>query len=76
MNNDTTLDKMRKMKFYGMLRTFTMNIEAGNNEKYTSDEMIAHLIASEWDDRHNRSIQRHITNARFRYHANTRTNPI
>jgi DNA replication protein DnaC len=70
MNNNTTLEKMRKMKFYGMLRTFTMNIEAGHNEKYTPDEMIAHLIASEWDDRHNRSIQRHITNARFRYHAN------
>lgn len=69
MNNNSTLEKMRKMKFYGMLRTFTMNLEAGNTEKYTPDEMIAHLIASEWDDRHNRSIQRHIANARFRYHS-------
>ena len=69
MNNDSTLEKMRKMKFYGMLRTFTMNLQAGNTEKYTPDEMIAHLIAAEWDDRHNRSIQRHIANARFRYPA-------
>ncbi len=31
--------------------------------------MIAQLIEAEWDDRQNRSIQRHITNARFRYKA-------
>src|SRR3954447_21685904 len=31
--------------------------------------MIALLIDSEWDDRHNRSIERGISNARFRYKA-------
>ena len=38
-------------------------------EDITPDEMIAQLIEAEWDDRQNRSIQRHITNARFRYKA-------
>jgi DNA replication protein DnaC len=68
MNNET-LDKMRKMKFYGMLRAFKMNLEAGKTEQYTADQMVEHLLDAEWDDRHNRSIGRHITNARFRYKA-------
>ena len=68
MNNDT-LDKMRKMKFYGMLRAFRMNLDAGKTEQYTADEMVAHLLDAEWDDRHNRSVDRKVTNARFRYKA-------
>ena len=68
MNNET-LDKMRKMKFYGMLRAFKMNLDAGKSEQYTSDEMVAHLLEAEWDDRHNRSVDRKVTNARFRYKA-------
>ena len=68
MNNDT-LDKMRKMKFYGMLRAFKMNLDTGKSEQYTSDEMVAHLLEAEWDDRHNRSVDRKVTNARFRYKA-------
>ena len=35
----------------------------------TSDEMIAHLIEEEWDDRYNRKIARMILNAKFRYKA-------
>src|SRR6202035_2791376 len=38
-------------------------------ENYTSDEMVASLIDSEWDDRKNRSIERQLKNARFRYKA-------
>lgn len=68
MNNDT-VEKMRKMKFYGMLRAFKINLEAGKTEHYTADQMVEHLIDAEWDERHNRSIGRHITNARFRYKA-------
>jgi DNA replication protein DnaC len=68
MNTDT-LEKMRKMKFYGMARAFKMSLEAGKAEQFTADQMVSLLIESEWDDRHNRSIERHISNARFRYKA-------
>lgn len=68
--NEPTLEKMKDMKFFGMLRAFRTSIENGRTNGYTTDEMIAFLIESEWDERHNRSIQRHITNARFRYKAN------
>jgi DNA replication protein DnaC len=46
-----------------------MSLEAGKAEQFTADQMVSLLIESEWDDRHNRSIERHISNARFRYKA-------
>lgn len=67
--NPTTLEKMRKMKFFGMYRAFKTNLESGRQENYTPDEIIAHLIEAEWDDRQNRSIDRSVKNARFRYKA-------
>jgi len=65
--NTETLEKMRKMKFYGMARALKMTIEAGKAEQYTPDQLISLLVDSEWEDRHNRNIERTISNARFRY---------
>lgn len=67
--NQTTLEKMKIMKFYGMARAFTTSMEDGRFVNMTSDEMLSFLIDSEWDDRQNRKIARHIRNARFRYNA-------
>ena len=50
-----------------MHRAFKTSIENGKTEKFTADEMTSFLIDSEWDDRHNRSIERGMRNARFRY---------
>ena len=67
--NTTTLEKMRKMKFFGMHRTFKTSIKGGKTESYTSDEMVSTLINSEWDDRRDRSVERQLKNAKFRYKA-------
>ncbi len=67
--NNSTLDKLRKLKFYGMFHAFKSSIETGQNDQYTSDELLAHLIDSEWDYRQNRRIERQILYARFRYKA-------
>jgi DNA replication protein DnaC len=67
--NESTLEKMKQLKFYGMLRAFRTTIEAGQMNRYTPDEMAAFLIESEWDDRYNRKIDRGIKNAKFRYKA-------
>ena len=67
--NQQTLEKMRTMKFYGMFRALKTSLECGKTEDCTPDEMIAMLIDAEWDDRQNRSIERQISNARFRYKA-------
>ena len=67
--NEETLEKMRKIKCYGMFRAFKTSLESGTPESYTTDEMVAHLVQSELDDRQNRSIEQKVKNARFRYKA-------
>lgn len=67
--NEQIIEKMKTMKFYGMLRAFRSSFETGVMNTMTSDEMIAHLVEEEWDDRHNRKIARMTTNAKFRYKA-------
>ncbi len=67
--NESTLQKMKQLKFFGMLRAFRTTMETGGTDRYTPDEMAAFLIESEWDDRSNRKIERGLKNARFRYKA-------
>lgn len=67
--NQNTLDLMRQMKFNGMFNAFKLSLESGKSEQLTPDEMVAQLIQSEWDERHNRSILKKVQNARFRYKA-------
>ncbi len=67
--NTTTLSKMQKMHLYGMYRAFKTNLESENQPLQTADEIVAELILSEWEDRQNRSIERQLKNAKFRYKA-------
>jgi len=67
--NESTLNKMKHLKFFGMLRAFRTTIEAGQMNRYTPDEMAAFLVESEWDERYNRKIERGLKNAKFRYKA-------
>ena len=67
--NESTLDKMRKMKLFGMYRAFKTNLEDNTGESFTPDEIVAHLTDAEWDERQGRSIEQKIKNARFRYKA-------
>lgn len=53
-----------------MHRAFATTMETGGADTdYTNDEIIAYLVQSEWDDRHNRRIERLTKSARFRYTA-------
>lgn len=63
------LTKMKQMKLLGMARAFLLTLESGKNEKFTPDQMITHLIESEWDERYNRKLERTLQSARFRYKA-------
>jgi DNA replication protein DnaC len=62
-------EKIKSMKLYGMLRAYQTSIETNKLNKMTPDEFVRFLIESEWDDRHNKSIERKLKNARFRYQA-------
>lgn len=63
------LTKMKQMRLTGMARAFNLTLESGKNETFTPDEMLSHLIDSEWDERYNRKLDRSVQMARFRYKA-------
>lgn len=67
--NQQTIEKMKKMKLHGMYHSFKHVLETSTLNNLTADELLAHLIESEWEDRNNRTIERGLRNARFRYKA-------
>lgn len=70
MNNiNASINKMTDMKLFGMARAYKSMIEAGSNMDLTMDETISHLVDREWDDKHNRRLDRLVKAARFRYQA-------
>lgn len=63
------MNKMKQMKLLGMARAFQLTMESDKNVTFTPDEIVAHLIDAEWDDRYNRKLDRKIKDAHFRYKA-------
>ena len=68
--NEATVIKLNQMNLMGMCNAFKSTIENGNVDRYTIDQMVSILVDAEWDDRHNRRIERSIKNAKFHYKAN------
>lgn len=69
MNHTVTMQKLEEMRFTGFSRAYREVTETNLNREFTNDELIAHLVQAEWDERYNRKLQRLIANARFRYRA-------
>lgn len=68
-NNQATLQKLSAMRLHGMARAFRATLETGVKHSFSPDELLSHLVDTEWDDRHNRRIERLIKAARFRFLA-------
>jgi len=68
-NNQETLRKLEQMRLYGMARAFRATMETGVKHSFTPDELLSHLVDTEWDDRCNRTLDRLIKGAKFRYRA-------
>ncbi len=68
-NNQITISKMKELKLYGMAGAFQNTLETGIVSNYTFDELLTHLVDSEWDDRNNRRRERLRKAAGFRYAA-------
>jgi hypothetical protein len=60
---------IRALKFNLNARFFQSATSDDHPRGCISDELLAHLIDSEWDYRQNRRIERQILYARFRYKA-------
>ncbi len=67
MNNQATIEKMQEMRLHGMLSSFRETFSTGMQNKFTADEMVAHLIDAEWDERYNRKFNTLLKSADFRY---------
>lgn len=68
--NEATIIKMNQMNLKGMCNAFKVAIESGKMDHYTIDQFVSILIDAEWDERHNRRIERSIINAKFHYKSN------
>ncbi len=69
MDQTATMQKLEEMRLSGFSRVYREMQYTGMNKDFTTDEVIAHLVQAEWDDRYNRRLQRLVKNARFRYQA-------
>lgn len=67
--SNQSLEKLKSMRLYGMVKALRTSLESDKNEKLTADELVSFLVDSEWDERYNRRLDRTISNARFRYKA-------
>lgn len=69
MNNQSTMEKMHQMRLHGMHRAFKETFSTGMQNKFTVDEMVAHLVDAEHDERYNRKFNALLKSAAFRYKA-------
>jgi hypothetical protein len=67
--NEGTLEKMHKLKLYGMHRAFKTALDNDADTERTPDQLIGQLVDAEFDDRYDRKIQRLLKAAKFRYKA-------
>jgi len=69
MNQTATMQKLEEMRLNGFARIYRKMQETGMSKDFTIDEIIAHLVQAEWDERYNRRLERLVSNAKFRYQA-------
>ena len=69
MNQTATMQKLDEMRLSGFSKVYREILGSGMNKDFTIDEIIAHLVQAEWDDRYNKRLQRLIAKAKFRYQA-------
>jgi len=69
MNQNATMQKIEQMRLSGFARAYREVVETATARSFTLDEMIAHLVQAEWDDRYNKRLQRLLSRAKFRYRA-------
>lgn len=64
-----TLEKIKKLRLFGMARVYETSLENDKLSNLSADELLNMLIEAEWDDRTNRNIERRLRNAKFRYQS-------
>jgi len=69
MNTQSTVEKMKQLKLFGMSEVYHRSLSEHLFRDYTTDEFLAMLVDTEWDQRHNRKISNMTKMAGFRIAA-------
>jgi DNA replication protein DnaC len=66
---EQTIEKMKQMRLHGLERAYNDLHQTGYATNLTVDEVIAHLVDAEYDERYNRKLERLIKTAGFKLKA-------
>ena len=69
MNINATIEKLGRMRLYGFEKAYREITDNAQQEKFTTDELLSHLVDAEYDDRYNKKLNRLIKQARFKQQA-------
>jgi len=69
MNINATFEKLITMRLYGFEKAYRDVTEKAQQENFTVDELISHLIDAEFDDKYNKRLNRLVKQARFKQQA-------
>ena len=69
MDINSTLEKLGKMRLQGFEKAYREITENAQQEKFTTDELIAHLVDAEFDDKYNKKLSRLVKQAKFKQQA-------
>jgi DNA replication protein DnaC len=69
MDINSTLEKLGKMRLQGFEKAYREITENAQQEKFTLDELVAHLVDAEFDDKYNKKLSRLIKQAKFKQQA-------
>ena len=69
MKINATLEKLGHMRLYGFEKAYREITNNAQQEKFTIDEIIAHLVDAEFDDKYNKKLNRLVKQAKFKQQA-------
>ena len=69
MNTQSTIEKMKQLKLFGMSEIYHRSLTEHLFTSHTTDEFLALLVDTEWDRRENRKIENLRKSAGFKFHA-------
>jgi DNA replication protein DnaC len=69
MNINQTFEKLNQIRLHGFVQAYRQVYESGKTMQFNVDELIAHLVDAEYDDRYNRKLVRLLKTAGLKQQA-------
>lgn len=69
MNINAILEKLKSMRLSGFERAYREVTQSAIQNNFTADELIAHLVDAEFDEKYNKKLNRLVKQAKFKQQA-------